>query len=289
MAKIGLVVRAETREALALGRELCVWARKKSHTIIFERESMKQLGESGDSCGAEELVTKADPIVSLGGDGTLIGVARHVQSPSPAMVGVNFGTLGFLTEIYPSELLSTLEELFKGKAIFAERAIFETVVSRGKELLLQTQAVNDVVLQKGVREKLVDIDVAVNSEDMMRLRGDGIIVATPTGSTAYSMAAGGSIVYPSLNVMLLTPICPHSLTNRPFILPLEKEVRLRVPRYNGKIFVIVDGQISLQLQQGDEVLIKQSANRVKFVRSPKKNYFDILRGKLNWAIANRSG
>ncbi len=287
MAKIGLVLRPGMPEIKKLGRELLDWANSNGHQVLLGLDAAKVLKMSG-GCSPQELAAHTDLIVSLGGDGTLIGVARYVSEKSPLMVGVNFGTLGFLTEISPNELFHTLTEHFNGTGLAGERSLLRAEVYRGPKVIFASQAVNDVVLQKGVREKLVELDIAVNDEAVMRLRGDGIIVSTPTGSTAYSLAAGGSIVYPLLSVILITPICPHSLNVRPLILPLEKLITLRIPPYDGKVFLIIDGQDSMQLAAGDEIRVCCSPNKVRFARSPKRSYFEILRGKLNWGLGNSS-
>ena len=236
----------------------------------------------------DKLATSADPVVTLGGDGTLIGVARYVQGQSPVMIGVNFGNLGFLTEILPSELFSTISNVLSGSSRFAVRSMLMAEVYRQGELIFSSQAVNDAVVQKGVRERLLDLDLAVDGEAVMRLRADGIIIATPTGSTAYSLSAGGSIAHPSLEVALITPICPHSLTNRPLVLGLDSNIRITVPNYDGKVFLTIDGQVSTQLLPGDALCLQRAKHSVRFVRSPGKSYYDILRTKLNWGIANQS-
>ena len=142
---------------------------------------------------------------------------------------------------------------------------------------------NDIVIQKGATARLLDLDVFCDDKAVMRIRGDGLIFSTPTGSTAYSLASGGSIVHPSLEVMLLTPICPHTLTNRPLILPLNSRVTIKVPEFDGnKLYAHVDGQVSVDLTTGDTIQITESKNKVKFAKSPSKTYFDILRSKLNW-------
>ncbi|MBX7138830.1 MAG: NAD(+)/NADH kinase [Oligoflexia bacterium] len=288
MAKIGVVVRPGIEEAAKLACELIAWAAKQRHEILLEQESKAVLGCDAATVASEELVTKADPIVTLGGDGTLIGIARHVRDKSPVLLGVNFGTLGFLTETAPAELFPILEQVLTGKAKIGQRSMLQVECLRGGQPVFSSQAVNDVVIQKGVREKLVDFDMSLNDESLMRIRADGVIVSTPTGSTAYSLSAGGSIVHPSLQVMLITPICPHSLTYRPLIVPTERELRISFPPSASKIFLIVDGQISVPLQSGDELRVRESRHAVRFVQAPHRSYFDILRGKLNWGIANKS-
>jgi NAD+ kinase len=286
MATIGLAIRGGLDRAKALGQELLAWAQPRGHRVVCEVETAKLLG-CNDGVGAAELAHQADPIVILGGDGTLIGVGRYVEKSSPTLVGVNFGNLGFLTEIAPEELFTTIEAVLAGSAAIGTRSMLRAEVWRNETLLFSSQAVNDAVVQKGARARLLDLDIAVNGEEIMRLRCDGLIAATPTGSTAYSLAAGGSIVHPSLAVMLVTPICAHSLTSRPLILPLDAAFSVSIPQYEGRVFLMIDGQDNVELRSGDVVRITKAKNTVKFVKSPRKSYFDILRTKLNWGIRNR--
>lgn len=286
MADIGVVIRPGVEEAVALARELQKWCAANGHTFVAEDASARLIGNKS-SLSQEDLVKAADPIVTLGGDGTLIGVARYVGAKNPVLLGVNFGTLGFLTEIRPSELLDTLAELFAGKARIGRRSMLHCECVRDGKVIFSSQAVNDVVVQKGVREKLIEFDLSANEEHVMRVRADGLILATPTGSTAYSLSAGGPIVYPLLEVMIISPICPHSLTYRPFVLPLDRSLEIALPGFKGKVFLTVDGQVSLQLCEGDLVRVKRAINDVAFVHSSKRSYFDILRGKLNWGASNK--
>lgn len=297
MAKIGLVIKPGIEAARSLGHELLRWAKRQRYDVVLERGTADLLAEGPGAqktntyeiVSSQELASIADPIVTLGGDGTLIGVARYsANGRSPVMLGVNFGNLGFLTEVSPNELFDALRRVLSGKAHYAERSMLRADVYRGRRQIFSSQAVNDAVVQKGVRDRLLDLDVAVDKQEIMRLRADGVILSTPTGSTAYSLAAGGSIVHPSLAVVLLTPICPHSLTNRPLILGADSVISIAVPQYDGKVFLSIDGQISSELSPADQVRVTKAANVVRFVRSERKSYFDILRTKLNWGIANKS-
>lgn len=289
MAKIGLVVREGVEGAVVLARALLTWAAERKHEVLVEEHIAPVLGHKGRAWSARELAVLANPIVTLGGDGTLIGVARYVREPSPIIIGVNFGNLGFLTEITPADLFSTLEEFFAGKVLYGTRDMIRAEIRRRGDVIFSSQAVNDAVVQKGTRDPLVELDLFVDGDPVMRVRADGLIVSTPTGSTAYSLAAGGSIVYPHLSAVLVTPICAHSLTSRPLILPLDAEIEVKIPRYEGHVYLTVDGQVSLRLESGDIAHITRATNTVKFVRSSRMTYFDILRRKLNWGIPNQPG
>lgn len=283
--KIGLVVRAHSPAAIALAKLVL---ERYGERVVLSQETAAELGRA-QGVAEKELVRISDPIVTLGGDGTLIRLGRLCAvGSSPVMLGVNFGTLGFLTEIPPDALFPTLESVLSGNAEVGTRVILRARVFRGGESMFESQAVNEALVQKGSRDRLLDLDIRVDSEDVMRLRADGVIVATPTGSTAYSLAAGGAIVSPRLDAILLTPICPHSLTNRPLILPMSSVIEILVPPYDGEVFLSLDGQESVELYVGDCVRIERSECQVRFVRSPKESYFQILRTKLNWGIGNRT-
>lgn len=289
MAVIGVVIRAGIPEAVKLAEELSLWATQNGHTVLSGKSDGRSVA-LGHSVSLSELAAKSDPIVILGGDGSLIGVARHVTDPSPVFIGVNFGNLGFLTEVSPQELFQALADFFSGKLKVGERSMLQAKLYRdgNPQALFSSQAVNDAVIQKSARARLFDMDLVVDGEDVVRLRADGLIMATPTGSTAYSLAAGGSIVDPELPVVLMTPICPHSLTSRPLVLNLNRKIEIRTPSVENSVYLIIDGQSSIELKSGDMISITRAANRVKFAKSLSKSYFEILRTKLNWGIANRS-
>jgi NAD+ kinase len=288
MAKIGIIARPDMPQAKQVARELLVWAQSGAHEVLLEHDTALSLGVSGRGYCQEDIAHQAEVVVTLGGDGTLIGVARYVGERSPVLVGVNLGTLGFLTEIRPEELPETLSAVLNGSAPLGERSMLAVSVQRRGQGVFSSQAVNDAVIQKGARSRLLDIDFSVNREAVMRVRADGIILATPTGSTAYSLAAGGSIVYPALEVVLVTPICPHSLTLRPLVLKADSELEATIPCYDGEVYLTVDGQLSMPLEALDQVRVTRAKNTVHLARSPRKSYFEILRTKLNWGIANKA-
>ena len=258
--RIGLVIRPGSNRVLAVAREVVAWCQARNLALDVCPHTAKSLKFPDGGVSSKEMVERADPIITLAGDGTLIGIARHVEGASPVFIGVNFGNLGFLTEVRPDEIFPVLESVLTGEVKCAERVLLE-----------------------------VQVDLAVNGHDVARIRADGIIVATPTGSTAYSLAAGGSIAHPALSVILVTPICPHSLTNRPLILPGTATVKIELPRFDDEMLVTVDGQLSERLVTGDIIKVSQAKQTVKFVVSREKSYFDILRTKLNWGVPNRPG
>lgn len=286
--RVGLVIRAGNEKAVVLAKELLAWCRERNLEVDVDAQAAKSLNLGTAGLSHREIVERADPIVTLGGDGTLIGAARFVKGKSPLFVGVNFGNLGFLTEVRPTELFPVLENALHNKVSCAERVLLFVQVVREGNVIFESQAVNDAVVQKGARSPLPELDLSVNEHDVARIRADGIIIATPTGSTAYSLAAGGSIAHPALDIFLVTPVCPHSLTNRPLILPGSSTVGVKLPHFKDDAWVTIDGQVSQQLQSGDFVRITQAKQTVRFVISPDKSYFDILRTKLNWGVPNKA-
>lgn len=283
MANIGLVIRPGSDEAAALAQHVARWAEREGHALLCDIHTSHTL-QRGKGNELSEVACGSDVIVTLGGDGTLIGVARLVESSTTIVVGVKFGRLGFLTEIAPDDVFDTINAALKGQADVNVRQMLLCEVLRAGKTIFSAQALNDGVIHKGALDRLLDLDVAVDGEEVMRLRADGLIAATPTGSTAYSMAAGGSIVHPSLAVMMVTPICPHALTNRPLILNLDSVLTVTVPPYDGSVMLSVDGQSGCELSVGDTVRFTRCKHAVRIARAKGLSYFQVLRRKLNWGV-----
>ncbi|MCL4129663.1 UNVERIFIED_CONTAM: hypothetical protein GTU68_029986, partial [Idotea baltica] len=224
---IGIIAKVAHPEAKPLATELIGWLKKRSLNFVIEQNTVDSLG-LGDvnSVAREELSSSAGIIVVLGGDGTLISVCRHPSPLTPTIIGVNLGTLGFLTEVVPEELFIALDNVLEDKAKLEERHLFECRVVRNGAELTTMHALNDVVITKQALARIFALEVLIDDERAATVRGDGIILATPAGSTAYSLAAGGSIVHPQVKALLMTPICPHSLTSRPLVLPATCELQL---------------------------------------------------------------
>lgn len=280
--KIGLVLKPGLEEAKTEAIKLLTWAENKNHELISDTEISPKI----KTYSKTELISKVDVIVSMGGDGSLIGIARCVGGQSPPVLGVNFGKLGFLTEISKDDLVSTLEAIHQGKASYTTRSLLSAEVIRSNKTIFSSFVLNDVVIHKGARDKLVELDVTVTGEGVMRIRADGLIFSTPTGSTAYNLAAGGPIIHPAVPVYIVTPICAHSLTNRPIVLGGEYGVSVNIPSYEGELYVTADGQETCALITGDRVEVKNAPHRIRLVKSQTKTYFDLLQAKLNWGRTN---
>ena len=225
----------------------------------------------------------ADLVLVLGGDGTLIHAARMLNGRPAPILGVNMGSLGFLTEVPQAELYQAIEHVLSGKAEVSERMKLRVHVHRaaGGDKVLDTEVLNDAVIAKGTLSRMAEFEATCSGEYVTRYKADGIIVATPTGSTAYSLAANGPLLFPSMRGVILAPICPHTLTQRPLVLPDEETLNI-VLISESEVYLTLDGQTGLQLHRGDRVQIKQSNNRVLLVRNPMIDYFGILRAKLKW-------
>lgn len=230
----------------------------------------------------EHVGEDAELIIVLGGDGTLLSASRHLKGKEVPILGVNLGGLGFLTEISVEELPSILEKVLKGDFDVSKRIMLLVTVKRRKDYVFEFSILNDAVITKDALARIIDIETFVNEEYLTTYKGDGLIFSTPTGSTGYSLAAGGPLIYPSLTNIIVTPICPHMLTNRPIILPEGVTARAVLASRDEKVLLTIDGQIGFPLEYGDEVIVKKSPYNVSLVKSSSKGYFEILRTKLKW-------
>lgn len=293
--KIGLVLKPNLIQAKEEINAVVKWASSHSAKLYVDPKSellISKLQITGiDEVHSISVLTKkTDIMITLGGDGTFIGVARHMPLQGECLLlGVNFGTLGYLTEVKACELTEVLDKIDQGEFSIGHRTMLSSsIIESNGNVCFSTNALNDIVIHKGVGDKLLSIDVLVSGQNLARFRADGLIIATPTGSTAYSLAAGGSIVHPDIKVILLTPICPHSLTIRPLIIPADSELSIRIPSIQDEVLVTADGQLSHNITQGDTVKIIQAPETLKVIKSPFRSYFDVLTSKINWGIPNRA-
>ncbi|MGC1398738.1 NAD(+)/NADH kinase [Candidatus Binatus sp.] len=277
---VGLVVKRERPEAIKIARILTHFLRSKHKIPLADSETAKKIG--AEEVERHHLADRADLIVVLGGDGTLLGVARLVASKGIPIIGVNLGGLGFLTEVTIKEARAALERVLDGDYEVDRRIMLEAIIERSSEEIAQTfQAFNDVVVGKGPLGRMLELDVFANHTPFCSYRADGLIVATPTGSTAYALAAGGPIVYPTLNAIVLAPICPHTLSNRPVVLPDTYQIEIHVKAPDHDTTFTVDGQESAQLGPADIIRIHRARHVVSLIRSAHP-YFEIWRDKLHW-------
>ena len=281
---IGIVVKRDRPEAVELGKTLTGWLRERRKKVFGEPSAAEAMG--AEPVSHDDLAHRADLVVVLGGDGTLLGIARKVGRRETPILGINLGGLGFLTEASINEARQALERVLDGEYETDRRITLEAEVLRGSgssvEVVHHFLAVNDAVLNKGPLGRMMELAVTADGERFCEYRADGLIVSTPTGSTAYALSAGGPIVFPSLGVLVLAPICPHTLSNRPVVLPdsFEIEVRVKTPDHDSTILTI-DGQETAQLSDDHYVRIRRGRYAVVLIRSPHP-YFEIWRDKLHW-------
>lgn len=274
LRNIGIVVKNNVQEAKELGQEIAQFLKKNRINVHFE-----------DNKGKEKLISKSDLILVLGGDGTFLSVARQMQKKSIPILGINMGQLGFLTEVKKNEVFDALNLLLKKKILFQERSLIECKLIRKKQIILNSIVVNDMVISKGAIARIFDTRVEVDTKLVTHIKGDGLIVSTPTGSTAYSLAAGGPIILPNVPALVLTPICPHSLTLRPIVVP-ETSVLTLTPKFKSeKVILTLDGQSSFEIKNGDSIQLRNfKKHKLKIIHSHKRDYFTILREKLKYGI-----
>lgn len=289
MTRVGIVAKTRLANAGGVVAELAGWLDARGVRGVFDTETAALVGLPPDrpTCTRDELPHHCDLLVVLGGDGTLIGMAGRIATAGTGIpiLGVNFGSLGFLTEITLPELYASLESLLEGTAQIDPRMMLRSRTLRSGAVFSERLALNDIVITKGALSRIIDLSVAIGDQPVMRVRADGLIVASPTGSTAYNLAAGGPIVHPAVDAILLTPIAPHMLTNRPIVVPAASEIRVQpaAGASSDELFVTFDGQSGHPLQADDLVVIERAADPVRLVRASTRTYFDVLREKLKWS------
>ena len=278
--RVGVVLKGSNSEAVDLGRQLLVELERLGVEPVVDSESGAVI-DASDGPTRTELPAMVDLVVVLGGDGTLLSVTRGPVGTTP-ILGINLGTLGFLTEHRAEALFPMLHAALEGKAPVEERERLEvTAITPGREPVTRL-VLNDAVINKSALARMIHLSVHVNGNFVSRFRADGLIVATPTGSTAYNLSAGGPILYPTLDALVITPICPHTLTNRPITLPLEAVVEVRLESLAEEVFLTLDGQEGFPLTPRDLIRIKRCDEPVRLITSHEGSFFQILHRKLKW-------
>jgi NAD+ kinase len=281
MKSAAIVSKPAKPELATILPELLSWFHQREYKIYLDEETARYID-------GEEVVPRThlgqkspDFVLVLGGDGTLLSAARAVAHEGVPILAVNLGSLGFLTEVPLSEMYSTLDAVDAGLCPTEQRAVLECNVYRGTEQLARHFALNDVVVNKNALSRLVDFDLLIDGAFVFSYKADGVIIATPTGSTAYSLAAGGPVVMPSVQSFVVTPVCPHALTHRPLVVRDNAQIELRVETGDEEAFLSIDGQVGMPLRQGDRVLCQQANHSVKLMRV-RRTFFEVLRNKLKW-------
>jgi NAD+ kinase len=299
--KVGFVVKHHHSEAAELALQLALKVLESPSRSVFFAEESRQLTSGMSRLTASslkrvkfipkpKLVDHCDLIVVLGGDGTFLSIARLMKGKSVPVLGINMGQLGFLTEIKKSEAFTALGAILagagKGKSpIISKRALLEVTVTRKRRLVFQGPVVNDAVISKGAIARIIGIDIQINGQEVTRIRADGVIVGTPTGSTAYSLAAGGPILEPSLPALVITAICPHSLTQRPLVVADDSIIEMHLQHRPGHVLLTLDGQDAIDLKEGDVVTVRRFRKHfLQLICSPDRDYFSLLREKLKFGM-----
>ena len=278
--RVGICLKHNQPQAAELVRSLRAWLRERDIEVACDEQSAPSL--DCEATPVSELAGSCDLLVSLGGDGTLLSVARASGTRRVPILGVNLGTLGFLTEVNREELFDALEHVLAGDAEVVSRMRLEVIVRRGGREFARYQALNEAVVDKSSLSRMIDLEVAADGLAVTTYHADGLIVATPTGSTAYSLSAGGPLILPGTEVMVLTPICPHALTQRPLVLPHSVRVEISVEIRDSEVSLTVDGQQGLALEDGDRIEVARSPHPVDIIASPLRDRDEILRTKLHW-------
>lgn len=284
---IALVGRYHSLEIAESLRRLAEYLYERGVTVFIERETAEHIGKQVDlsrwvTCGFNDIGAHADLAIVLGGDGTMLNAARRLARYCVPLVGVNQGRLGFMTDISRQDMLTCMDDLLDGRFLPEERMLLSAEVLRDGKEIAENMALNDVVMDKGAIGRMIELELFIDGEFIYNLRSDGLIVSTPTGSTAYSMSAGGPILHPTLTGIALVPLCPHALTNRPIIVNDDADIELRLTNAaDGRVHF--DGQVALDLQRGDCVRLRRSEYTIRFLHPPGYSYFAMLRQKLQWS------
>jgi NAD+ kinase len=281
MKHIGILIKPGFLHAKAHLQELVPWLKSRGVTPVLDPISAELIGEPV-SYPKSEMALIADLLVVLGGDGTMLAAARLVQGRPTPILGVNMGGLGFLTEVTPDGIYKALESVFAGAYTVEERLMLRARISRHGQQVGGATVLNDVVVSKGTLTRMVQMEIRINSQFVTGLRGDGLIISTPTGSTAYSLSSGGPILNPAVHAVILTPICPHTLTNRPIVIPQDSPVEVFITSREEGAMATFDGQVGISLRHEDMIEVSASDHYAKLIRFPERTFYEVLRQKLKW-------
>lgn len=285
--RIGIVLKPNQPDALKTMCELTIWLAERGINLLggpeIERERIaQQTGCAVEEIAAESLAASVDLILVLGGDGTMIAAARLMGDTEVPVLGVNYGGLGYLAEFRIEELYAALESILAGNYRLDRREMLDVELLRGDEQVTHNRVLNDVVINKSALARIIEIEAYLSQQFVNSFRADGLIVSTPTGSTAYNLSAGGPVIFPSMNAVVITPICPFTLSNRPIVVPDDAVIELRLKTEQEDVALTLDGQVGFPLKVEDRVVIRKSQTTFNLVQPANRNYFDVLRDKLRW-------
>ncbi len=276
MKKIGILARPCTEGIESIMKKVVNWAKNKGLEIFYDLEAGKILGVEGEI--REDLPQKADLIIAFGGDGTILSIAPECAIAKKPIMGINLGTLGFLAEFGREETIESLEKIIKGEILISKRTMLE-INYKDRNYL----ALNEVTVSKTLSTRLIELTVFIDEIHLASVRGDGLIFSTATGSTAYSLSAGGPILEPSIECIIMTPICPHTLSVRPIVLPPTVLIRLESEDVEDGIHITIDGKFRTNFEKGSSLRIRKSSHHLLLIRSFQKGFYELLREKLHWS------
>jgi len=281
MHHVAIIYKRTRSQATALANELSTWFESR-HIEVFCRENIDN--PEGVCCTHQnmDIPETVEMVVVLGGDGTFLSVARFLEDRSTPIIGVNLGGLGFLTEISTESCLRELQDILDGRYEIEERVRLQVGILREGSVVFRQSVLNDAVINKGALARIVDLKTSIDGRYLTHYRADGLIVATPTGSTAYNLSAGGPIIHPTSRVVVMTPICSFALTNRPIILPAEVTIQVELGEPTSDVTLTCDGQVGCELAPSDQIVISTAPTPLSLIKTPSIDYYEILRTKLKW-------
>src|SRR6266853_3515412 len=279
---IGIFSRPRRADITDIVRPLLEWLAKREIRAVYDSETAASLRDESGGRPRELLAQESDLLLVLGGDGTLLAAARVAAPRGIPILPINMGSLGFLTSFMLEELYPALEDILAGRLTISERVMLHAELQRGDKILDKQTVLNEVVINKGALARMIELELSIDQDFVCRYRADGLIVASPTGSTAYSLSAGGPIVHPSVESFLITPICPHTLSDRPLVVGDTCNVGMRLRGTAESVYLTLDGQKGVLMQSEDRVVIVRAKERLKLIQPHRKSYYEILRSKLKW-------
>ena len=288
LIKVGLIGRKNLDGRKAYIQRLIKYLEKNGRQVSFDSRIANAIGKRKGHMSKNRMLKEMDLIITLGGDGTLLKAIRETSSKNkPHILGVHLGTLGFLTELHrPERIFETLDKVFKGQYYIDHRTLLRVTIYRDNKKFKTFVALNDAVINQGNFARLIKLAVTIDQRKMINFSADGVIVATPTGSTGHSLSAGGPIIHPQLPALIMTPICPTALSNRPIVIPNNRQLNIKIKterRYaDNDIGLTMDGQVILPLKYGDEIKIRKSSRIIQLIRISNKRYYKVLRDKMGW-------
>ena len=279
---IGIISRPRRENLSAVVPNLFQWLEARGLRVFYDEETASALPNASKALHRDQVAAQSEILLVLGGDGTLLAAARFAAPRGIPILPVNMGSLGFLTSFTVEELYPALEDTLSGRSSVSERVMIQVELLRAGSVLDKQHVLNDAVINKSALARMIELELSIEGDFVCRYRADGLVVATPTGSTAYSLSAGGPIVHPSVESFIITPICPHTLTDRPVVVRDFCSIEVKLIGNAEDVYLTLDGQKGIPMQDGDCIRVVRSPQRLKLIQPPKKSYFEILRSKLKW-------